>query len=310
MKNGCDVSIIIGTYKTKNLTLKTLAFLFRNIGKSNYEVIVVDDGSNDGTFESIRKIYPKIQLLRNNKNLGYSKTYNRGTRVSKGRYILHLNSDVLITKSFDLNLLVRFMDKNPKIGIVGCRVLKKDGKLDFPCRHQIPTLGNVFFQMLGLYKYLPFFKKFNYYMTYLKETEVTEVGGILGAFMFIRRDVVNQIGYLDEKFFLYCEDTDYCYRAYKKGWKIYYYPKIFVKHLHGASTRKFRLKALVLFHKGIKYFYSKHYSKKNGELINYLVYWAIIIRFFIFFCLEVIAYLNSFFSDKKVQFSFDDEINA
>lgn len=310
MKNGPDVSIIIGTYKTKNLTLKTLASLLKNIGKNNYEVIVIDDGSEDGTFELIKESYPQIKLFKNNENLGYSKTYNKGTKISKGRYVLHLNSDVLITKNSNINSMIGFMDKNPGIGIAGCRVLKKNGKLDLPCRHEIPSLGNVFFQMIGLYKFFPFFKKFNYYMTYLKETELTEVGGILGAFMFIRRDVINQIGYLDEKFFLYCEDTDYCYRAYKKGWKIYYYPKITVKHLHGASTRKFRLKALVLFHKGIRYFYSKHYSKKNGEFINHLVYWAILIRFLIFFCLEVITYLNSMFLEKKVQFSFDDEISA
>lgn len=147
-------------------------------------------------------------------------------------------------------------------------------------------------------------------MTYLKETETTEVGGILGAFMLIKMDLINQIGYLDERFFLYCEDTDYCYRAYKKGWKIYYYPKITVKHLHGASARRFRLKALVLFHKGIWYFYNKHYRKKHGKLINYLVYLAIFIRFFIFFSVEIITYLKSIFIDKNVQFSFDDEINA
>ena len=136
------------------------------------------------------------------------------------------------------------------------------------------------------------------------------MGGILGAFMLIRRDVISKIGFLDERFFLYCEDTDYCHRAYKKGWKIYYYPKITVKHLHGASTRRFRLKALILFHKGIKYFYNKHYRKKHGKFINSLVYCAIFIRFFIFFCLELISYLKSIFIDKNVQFSFDDEINA
>ena len=307
MKKEVDISIIIGTYKTKDLTIKTLNALLKSAQGITYEVIVIDDGSKDGTYELIKKTYPQIKLLKNIKNLGYSKTYNKGTRISKGKYILHLNSDVLITNKSNLRLIVDFMDKNPNIGISGCRVLKKNGKLDLPCRHQIPSLKNVFSQMFGLHNLFPQLKEYNYYMTYLKESTTIEVGGILGAFMFIRRDVIKNIGYLDERFFLYCEDTDYCYRAYRKGWKIYYYPKIAVKHIHGASARRFRFRAIYLFHDGIKYFYDKHYRKNHNKLIVYLVYLGIVIRFVIFLSMEVVLYLKSLFIDREAELSFENE---
>lgn len=286
-----DLSIIIGTYNTKNLVKKTLSSIYKNTKKISFEIILIDDASSDGTFEYIKKSYPQIKLLKNKKNLGYSKTYNIGTKLARGRYVLHLNSDVYFTKDSHLDSIARFMDENPKVGIAGCKVLKNNGSLDLPCRHAVPTLKNTFFQLFGLYKLFPFVKSINYYMTYLDETQVTEVGGILGAFMLIRRELFKSVGYLDENFFIYCEDTDYCYRAKKKGWKIFYYPKITVKHMHGATTRQFRFRAVLLFHRGMLYYYKKHYAKNNNLFINLFVYFGITVRFLLFLGYEVILYI-------------------
>lgn len=299
MKKRLDLSIIIGTYNTKNLLKKTLFSIYRNTKNIMFEIILIDDASADGTYEVIKKQFPLIKIIKNEKNLGYSKTYNKGTKLAKGKYILHLNSDVYFTKNSNLALMIDFMDKNPRVGIAGCKVLKHNGVLDLPCRHAIPTLINVLFQMLSLYRLFYNIRKLNYYMTYLDESVITEVGGILGAFMLIRKKVFKKIGYLDENFYLYCEDTDFCYRAKRAGWEIYYYPKIAVKHLHGETTKQFRKHALIQFHVGMYYYYKKHHAKKNASIVNLIVLLAIILRFFLFFGFEISLYVKG----KKIRLS-------
>ncbi len=297
MKKQPDVSIIIGTYNTKNLVKKTLASIYRNAKNISVEIILIDDASEDGTYDMLINNYPDAVIIRNTKNLGYSKTYNKGTKLAKGRYILHINSDVQFTKDSHLDSIIKFMDENKTAGIVGCKVLKHNGKLDLPCRHAIPTLKNVLFQMFNLYRLFPMIRSTNYYMTYLNENQITEVGGILGAFMLIRRRVFKNIGFLDENFYLYCEDTDFCYRAIRAGWKVFYFPKITVKHIHGGTTRQFKMRALLMFHKGIYYYYKKHHSKNNSIILNYFVYLGITARLALFLSWDVLLsfyYLKNF----------------
>jgi len=277
-----DVSIIIGNYNTEKLLKRTLSSVYQNTKNVNFEIIVIDDGSVDKSVEMVKKNFPKIKIRKNTKNLGYSKTYNIGTKLSKSRYTLHLNSDVFFTKDSSLDLIIKFMDENPNIGISGCKIIKHDGSLDLPCRHSLPTLTNVFFQTLGLYKIFPNIKSANYYMTYLPDDRIVKVGGIIGAFMLIRKKLINEIGYLDERFFIYCEDTDYCYRAIKAGWDVYYFPKIKVKHMHGGTTKQFKVKSLLNFHKGMFLYYKKHNAKDKFFLLNFIVYSGILIRLGLF----------------------------
>lgn len=277
-----DVSVIIGNYNTEKLLKRTLTSVYKNTKNIAFEIIVIDDGSVDKSVEMVKKYFPKIQIKKNTKNLGYSKTYNIGTKLSKSRYTLHLNSDVFFTKDSSLDLIIKFMDENPNIGISGCKIIKHDGSLDLPCRHSLPTLTNVFSQTIGLHKIFPKIKSANYYMTYLPNTQITKVGGIIGAFMLIRRRLIDEIGYLDERFFIYCEDTDYCYRAIKAGWDVYYFPKVKVKHMHGGTTRQFKIKSLLNFHKGMLLYYNKHHAQKNFFMLNLLVYLGILIRLTLF----------------------------
>lgn len=284
-----DLSIIICNYNTEELLKKTLSSIYRNTKNISFEIIVVDDASKDGSVEMVKRKFPEVRILKNIKNLGYSKSSNIGTKLSKGRYILHLNSDVIFTKNSSMDLILKFMDDNPNIGISGCKIIKHDGSLDLPCRHSLPTIKNSFFQMFSLYKIFPKIKSTNYYMTYMSDNKIAKVGG-LGAFMLIREKVVKEIRYLDERFFIYCEDTDYCYRAIKAGWDIYYFPKIQVKHMHGGTTSKFKLKALLLFHKGIFLYYNKHYSNQNFFLINLFVYAGILARLVLFMSIGLLRY--------------------
>lgn len=277
-----DLSIIIGNYNTEKLLKRTLTSIYKNTRNINFEIIVVDDGSVDKSVEMVKKEFPKIKIKKNLKNLGYSKTYNIGTKLSNSRYILHLNSDVSFTKDSSLNLIIKFMDQNPNIGISGCKVIKHDGSLDLPCRRALPTIKNVLFQTTGLYKIFPKIKSLNYYLTYLPDDKIAKIECIMGAFMLIKKELIQEIGYLDERFFIYSEDIDYCYRAVKADWDIYYFPKIKVKHIHGGTTRQFKIKYLINFHKGMFLYYNKHFLKSNFFLLNYFVYLGIILRFICF----------------------------
>lgn len=286
------LSIVICNYNTKEILKNTLSSIYQNTKNISLEIIVVDDGSTDGSAEMIKKYFPKIKIIKNIKNLGYSKSCNIGTKLSKGKYILHLNSDVNFTRYTDINSLMNFMDEHPNAGICGCKIVKTDGSFDLACRHALPTIKNSFFQPFGLYKLFPNIKSINYYMTYLSDNETAKIGG-LGAFMFIKRKLIEEIGYLDEKFFIYCEDTDYCYRAIKAGWDIYYFPKIKVKHMHGGTTNQFPIRALLIFHKGIFLFYKKHYASKNFFLLNLIVYLGILLRLGLFVSIELINRLKT-----------------
>ena len=293
MKKPIDLSIIIGTYSSKELIRKTLRSIYQHTKRITFEIVLIDDASTDETYNDIRALFPKIIVLRNTKNLGYSKTYNKGTKLAKGRYILHLNSDVLFTKNSQLWRMIAFLDDHTEVGVAGCKVLKHNHQLDLPCRHAVPTIKNVFFQTFGLYTLFPFVKGLNYYMTYTNENRTTEVGGVLGAFMLIRRKTWKDVGYLDERFYMYCEDTDYCYRAIQSGWKVYYYPHIAIMHIHGGTTRQFRFKAVYLFHKGMAHYYRKHYAHQHITIANACVYTGIFFRFLLFVGVESVQYLTT-----------------
>lgn len=297
-KNQIDLSIVISNFNNKELLRQTLLSVYEHIGEISFEIIVVDDCSTDGSLEMLNSNFPAVKTIKNIKNLGYSKSYNMGTKASRGRYILHLNSDVVF-KNSSLEDMVAFMDKNREIGIGGCKILKLEGGLDLPCRRSSPTLLNIFYQTIGLTKIFPKSKHFgNYYLTYLDENKTTEVDCLMGAFMMIRREVIKKIGLLDEMFFIYGEDIDFCFRAKKTGWKIVYYPKVVIKHHHGGTTGQFRWKNLWRFHLAMFQYYNKHFAKKKHFLVNIIVSLGIILRFFLYAALEFFNSLGKKFKNE------------
>src|SRR3989338_1386333 len=275
-----DLSIIICNYNTRRFLEKNLAALKKALKNISSEIIVVDNGSTDGSASLVSSQFPSVRLIRNSQNLGYSQGYNQGTKIASGRYILHLNSDIEWSSGSDLKNLISFLDNNPRIGIAGCKIITSGGRLDLPCKRSLPTLTNVLFQFSGLYRIFPGNKLLGeYYLTYLDENKAQYVDCLMGAFMLIRKSVFDQIGLLDERFFIYGEDIDFCFRAVRAGWKIYYYPSLTVLHSHGGTTNKSKLKHLYLFHKAMYHYYHKHLTQQSPFLLNLLVDLAIATRF-------------------------------
>lgn len=268
-----DCSIIIVNYNTQELLLACLESVFRTT-QSRYqsEVIVVDNASADGSAEAVRHLYPQVTLLAQEKNLGFARANNQGIDLAKGRYILLLNPDTILQPD-TLATMLDFMEQNSDIGASGCKVLLPDGSLDKACKRSIPTPLNAFYHYLGLPKIFPTNRKFGAYnLTFLPEDEVSEVGALVGAFMLVRRDVVNGVGALSEDYFMYGEDIDWCYRIKEAGWKIVYYPKAEIVHYKRASSKKVKLKTTYHFYKSMLIFYNKFYRSKYNALITVVTY--------------------------------------
>lgn len=288
-----DLSIIIVNYNTKELTKQTLNSIFKYKHNLEYEVIVVDNNSSDDSVNMITNELPQVILIQNKKNLGFSRANNIGINRSKGRYILLLNSDTIIQED-TLETMVSFMESNYNVGAAGCKVILPDGSLDKACKRSFPTPQNALYNALKLDKLFPHNKKFGEYnLTYLDEDEIHEVDSLVGAFMMVRREAIEEVGLLDENFFMYGEDIDWCYRIKKAGWKIVYYPKTKIIHYKGGSSKKKNPKLIYEFYRAMYLFFEKHYKDKYSLLTKYIVYLGIWTKM-------VLSLITNLFKPKKI----------
>lgn len=270
------LSIIIVNYKTYNLTKNTINSLLETIDLIDYEIIVVDNASHDGSLEELQRDFRNNSLLtfiENDSNDGFAVANNLGISDSSGEYILLLNSDVIVKKNTIKNTL-NYIEAHDNIGALGCKVSLPNGKLDKACRRSFPTFEVSFYRMTGLSKLFPKSKRFNRYnLSYLDENGIYPVDCIVGAFMLIRRDVLFKCGGLDESYFMYGEDIELCFNIKQLGYDVYYYGKSEIIHYKGASGKT--KKTLYAFHESMDIFYTKHYKNLNNFLINALTYLGI-----------------------------------
>ncbi|AWK50042.1 glycosyl transferase family 2 [Clostridium beijerinckii] len=275
------LSIIIVNYNTYTLTKQTIESIIQKEHTFDYEILLVDNASVDGSIQKLREEFNDLMsecILRifiNEDNLGFAKANNIGMRVSKGEYILLLNSDTVI-KEDCLEKCLAQMELDNSIGALGCKVVLPDGKLDHACKRGFPTPKASLYYLLKLYKKDPI-KYGQYDALHLHEDKVGEVDCLMGAFMLMRKSVLDEVGLLDENFFMYGEDIDLCYRIKEGGYKILYYPKAQIIHYKGGSSKKKRTKVIYDFHKAMWIFYRKHYYKEYNFTISHLVYigiWA------------------------------------
>ena len=273
------LSICIVTYKACNWLQGCLDSIYENTQLDNLEIIVVDNGSDDGVDELLAKDYPQVQFIGNESNEGYTRPMNKSMQAAQGGYLMQLNPDTIILPgAFDR--LLEFMDGNPQIGICGPKVLNRDGTFQSQCRRGEPRPLAMISYFLRLSSLFPNSKLFGgYLLEYEDEDTTIEVNALSGSCMVIRREVVDQIGYLDEQFFAYQEDTDFCTRAREAGWQVFYYPAAQITHYGGqGGSRVEPYRSIIEWHRSYWLYYKKHLASDYIFLINWIYYLLMIVK--------------------------------
>ncbi len=288
-----DLSVIVLSYNTKNTTKNCLEKLHDSLNLSNItsEIIIVDNDSKDGSVEMLKKMLgksnPKIayRMIFNKKNNGFAKGNNQGLKITNGKNILFLNSDVLI-EDINWNALITYFNQNTDIGALTVKVKLSDGNIDPASHRGFPTVWNSFTYYSKLEKIfgqIPFLNKIfgGYHLKHLNLDTIHEIDSPSGAFYLTPKKLMNKLkGFDDKTFFLYGEDLDLSYRIKQLGFKIVYFPKFSVLHLKSISglkknNNKIKNKAKGHFYSAMKKFYQKHYENKYPKIIRNIVYYFI-----------------------------------
>lgn len=273
-----DLSIVIVNYKTKVLTLQALKAVFAaQRSKGKVEVILIDNASQDDVLVQAKAAFPDLITLSSDKNIGFAGGNNLGLRQARGKYILLLNSDAII-KPDTLVKMIEFMESHPRVGLATCRVELVDGRLDPASHRGFPTPWAALTYYLGLEKIFPRSRWFGQYHQGWQDLNLPHlIDSPVGAFFFLRKAALNQVGLLDEAFFMYGEDIDLAFRLKKAGWEIMYTPDTKITHLKGASglasiSKQQRIITAENFFTAMKIFYQKHYVRKYFFPFKWLIF--------------------------------------
>jgi len=273
-----DLSVIIVNFNVKEFLEQSLTSIKKACHNIVAEIIVVDNASSDGSVELIRQKFPDVMLIANPENVGFARANNQAIRQAKGDYILLINPDTIVQEDTFLTIL-DFFAHHPECGMVGCKILNPDGSLQLPCRRSFPTPWVAFTKISGLSRLFPRSRIFGRYnLTYLDPDETYEVEAISGSFMFFRAAVVKTIGLLDESFFMYGEDLDWCYRIRQAGWKIYYLPTTKIIHYKGESSKNSEVDLTLQFYRAMKLFVEKHYQHRYWHVPQWFLMLGIWLR--------------------------------
>jgi GT2 family glycosyltransferase len=234
-------------------------------------VLVVDNASSDGSADMVAGDFPWVRLIRSPHNGGFAFGNNQALRQARGEAILILNPDTCMPAG-GIAALYGKLHEYPEAGIVGPKLLRPDGSMHLACRRSFPTPLVSFYRFSGLGRLLPASTRFGRYnLTFVDPELPIEVDSVCGACMLVRREVVERVGMLDERFFMYGEDLDWCLRTRQAGWTVRYEPSIVVQHQHGAASRQRALRTNVYFFRAMDLFYRKHYVQQYHPLLTGVV---------------------------------------
>ncbi len=258
-----QLSVIIVNYNVREFLHHALVSLQKAMKGIRGEIIVVDNASDDGSVEMVRKRFPTVHLLANKENVGFARANNLALKRTRGQFLLLINPDTLVQED-TLRVMLKFFEENPDVGLAGCKILNPDGTFQLPCRRSFPTPWVAFTKMTGLSALFPKSRLFGQYnLTYLSPDESYELDAVSGSFMMVRREAYEQVGGLDEDFFMYGEDLDWCYRIQQAGWKNYYVHSTKIIHYKGESTRRSNLDEIRTFYQAMHLFVKKHFGKSS-----------------------------------------------
>lgn len=260
-----DISIILVNHNTPKLTEEAVAAAKSASRRAACEFFVVDNSSN----ESLRYAGPERKMVVDNR--GFGSACNIGAKVACGRYLLFLNTDTVLHGSA-IDDCLTFMDTEQNVGALGIRTLLPNGRLDRGCKRGFPTPASAFYYYLGLEKKYPQNPKYGqYHLTYLSDMETHDVDSVSGSFLMMPRQVFEKLGGFDERFFMYGEDLDVCYRVKKNGLRVVYFAGATMTHLGGSSIRESSPKARKDFYDAMMLFYDKHYKDSYNFLVSAIV---------------------------------------
>ncbi|MCX7726105.1 MAG: glycosyltransferase [Chitinispirillaceae bacterium] len=291
------ISIVIVNYKVPEYLLEALRSVYHAELSESVEIIIVDNASKDNSKETITQLYPSVKWVQLKQNTGFGKACNVGAKGSRGKYLLFLNPDTVISKD-TLSVSYEFMEKNPEVGIMGPKILNPDGSLQRSCKRGFPTPAVTFYHFLGLSKLFPKNKRFGYYnLTFLDENLPAEVDAISGSFMFIRRDLFLKIGGFDERFFMYGEDLDLCYRIRQEGYKVWYNPATQIIHRKGRSSVKNLFNSRIAFYEAMIIFSKKYKHTHSVFFPSWIVFLGIFLISTINISVNLIRQFRAFLVD-------------
>jgi GT2 family glycosyltransferase len=260
-----DISVIIVNWNTKALLLDCVASLYQTTHTSSLEIIVVDNASKDGSIEALRSNFPDVSAIVNKENLGFAKANNIGIKKAKGRYVCLVNSDV---KALDnvLDNMRTYMEHHPEVGALAPKTFFGDMSIQKNCR-EFPTLRNIFCQEFFLDVLFPNVAALHGREMFHFDYDATSEAEVLsGCFIMVRKEVIAQIGSLDERFFFYAEDVDWCKRIHDGGWKLMYYPGAEAIHFGYGSSSSAPIRFQIELLKANWKYWEKHNGKVESAL--------------------------------------------
>jgi GT2 family glycosyltransferase len=254
-----DVSVVIVNWNTKTLLLDCIRSLYDTTLTRRMEVIVVDNASTDGSVEAVEHCFPNVTMICNDMNLGFAKANNIGIGASSGKYVCLVNSDIKVLDGC-IESMCAYMNTHPAIGLLGPQILNKDLSLQSSCG-ELPSVKSSLMQALMLDKLLPRLRYCrNRFMDDFDHRTLRHVETLSGCFLMARREALDQVGPLDERFFFYAEDVDWCKRFHNAGWPLVFYPGGRAIHYGGASSAAAPTKFLIEMERANMQYWRKHHS--------------------------------------------------
>lgn len=274
-----DVAVIVASYNVAPLLRECLGSLGGALEGLRGEVWVVDNNSVDGSAAMVRSQFPEVHLIVNRRNVGFARANNQALKKARGRYLLLLNPDTFVPPG-TIAPMVAYLDAHPEAGMAGPRLVRPDGRMDEACRRSFPTPLTALSRFLGLDRMFPRSRLFgSYRRTYESPEDSYEVDSVVGAFMLLRRAALDDVGGLDEDYFMFGEDLDWCYRLKSRRWKVVYLGAYRAIHHKGASSASAPFLVNYHFHRSMVLFHRKHLTPNYPFFVNWAVYGGISLRY-------------------------------
>lgn len=272
------LTVVIVNYNVEYFLEQCLLSVRKALHGIDAEVFVVDNNSVDGSVAMVREKFPEVRLIANQENTGFSRANNQAMTLALGEYILLLNPDTVVEED-TFHRIAAFMDQHPEAGGLGVKMVDGKGRFLPESKRGLPTPAVAFYKIFGLSALFPKSPTFGqYHLTYLDNEQIHQVDILAGAFMLLRKSVLDRIGFLDETFFMYGEDIDLSWRIIKSGYKNYYFPETRIIHYKGESTRKSSVNYVLIFYSAMLIFARKHFSPQRAGLFSIMINMAIYFR--------------------------------